>query len=543
MEINEAIEYLRNQIKNPKVGLPEEIFLFLSSITPMINVDLLIKDEKGRTLLSYRNDQFCKGWHIPGGIIRFKEKITDRVEKVALNEIGTRVEYDPIPVTLNQFVIERDVRGHGISLLYNCFLPSSFVPENNGLKEGDNGYLKWHDFCPEDLIYIQEIYKKYINYENKRCRVCGKEFFLHPLLKYENMPSVAQNLPDFNSLKEDLGITLKIYQCSGCGLVQISNNPVFYYKEVIRAAGISPEMKEFRKKQFIEFLDKYDLKNKKILEIGCGMGEYLSIMKECGADSYGIEEKEESVKKCQENGLNVKKGFIENKDYIIEGGLFDGFFTLAFLEHLPNINSVLLGIKNNLKENGVGIVEVPNFDMILREKMFSEFMRDHLFYFTKDSLRTALEINGFEVLEIKEVWHDYMISAIVRKRKKIDLFDFHLSEKNIRKDIEDYLGKFKEKSVGIWGAGHQSFAICSIMNLSNKIKYIVDSAKFKQGKYSPATHIPIVSPENLLTDPVDAIIIIAGSYSEEVAKIVKEKYNKNNVAILKEGGLIEIKNE
>ena len=74
MDTKIAIKFLENQIKNPSKGLPQEIFFFISRITPMINVDLLIKDEKGRTLLAWRDDEFYKGWHIPGGIIRFKEK-------------------------------------------------------------------------------------------------------------------------------------------------------------------------------------------------------------------------------------------------------------------------------------------------------------------------------------------------------------------------------------------------------------------------------------------------------------------------------------
>ena len=57
MNINNAIEFLDNKITNPKEGLPDEIFYYLSRITPLINVDLLIKDENGRTLLSWRN---CK---------------------------------------------------------------------------------------------------------------------------------------------------------------------------------------------------------------------------------------------------------------------------------------------------------------------------------------------------------------------------------------------------------------------------------------------------------------------------------------------------
>lgn len=164
MDLHKVIEFLDKEVKNPSLGLPEELFLFISRITPIINVDLLIKDENGRTLLSWRDDQFHNlGWHIPGGIIRFKETIETRIQKVAETEIGSLIEFDPIPIAINQTILENNTRGHGISLLYKCFLSSKFILKNTGLSSKDAGYLMWHDSCPQDLIKVHEIYRNYIN--------------------------------------------------------------------------------------------------------------------------------------------------------------------------------------------------------------------------------------------------------------------------------------------------------------------------------------------------------------------------------------------
>jgi colanic acid biosynthesis protein WcaH len=163
MNIHEAIEFLDKQISNPSSGLPEEVFLFISRITPIVNVDLLIKDEKGRTLLSWRDDKFVgAGWHLPGGIVRFKERLEDRLRKVAEKEIGEIVEFDPIPLAINQVICKHNTRGHFISILYKCFLPSKFIPKNTGLSKTDNGYLMWHDSCPANLVKVHEMYRKYI---------------------------------------------------------------------------------------------------------------------------------------------------------------------------------------------------------------------------------------------------------------------------------------------------------------------------------------------------------------------------------------------
>ena len=164
MDTHEAIEFLDKQISNPSSGLPEEVFLFISRITPIVNVDLLIKDENGRVLLSWRDDQYAgTGWHIPGGIVRFKENLEKRLLKVAEKEIGTVVEFDPVPIAINQLMHDkRNTRGHFISILYKCFLNSKYTPKNIGVTNKDTGYLMWHDSCPVNLIQVHEIYRKYI---------------------------------------------------------------------------------------------------------------------------------------------------------------------------------------------------------------------------------------------------------------------------------------------------------------------------------------------------------------------------------------------
>lgn len=163
MNAHQAIEFLEKQIKNPSQGLPEEVFLFVSRLTPMVNVDLLIKDEKNRTLLSWRNDKYAgSGWHLPGGILRFKENLEARILKVAEEEIKTRVEFNPIPVAVNQIICRHNTRGHFISLLYKCFLSNKFIPKNTGLTEKDKGYLRWHNSCPVNLVKVHEMYRKYI---------------------------------------------------------------------------------------------------------------------------------------------------------------------------------------------------------------------------------------------------------------------------------------------------------------------------------------------------------------------------------------------
>jgi 2-polyprenyl-3-methyl-5-hydroxy-6-metoxy-1,4-benzoquinol methylase len=372
----------------------------------------------------------------------------------------------------------------------------------------------------------------------QRCRVCERPLFADSLLRYGNMPRVAQFLPDAATVASDQGADLDIRQCSGCGLVQLSGEPVYYYKDVIRASGLSEEMRAFRGKQFRDFVERFSLAGKKVIEIGCGRGEYLSVLRDAGAAASGLEHAEGSVASCRAEGLDVSRGFVENAGTRLAGAPYDGFVILNFLEHHPDPNATLRGIHGNLADGGVGIVEVPNFDMMLHERQFAEFMSDHLCYFTAETLRTALSINGFEVLACTEEFHRYILSAVVRKRERLDLSEFHAQQARLRGEIHAFIARFAPKRVAIWGAGHQALALMSLLDLGQSIRYVVDSAPFKQGKFTPATHLPIVAPSALETDPVDAVIVIAAGYSDEVARTIRSTFGAElKVAIWRESGL------
>ena len=164
MDTTQAIAVLENAVPEPASGLPDDVFYYISRVTPMINVDLLIKDQDGRTLMAWRTEQYWgNGWHLPGGIVRFRETLDTRIRKVAETEVGSTVEFEPEPLSITQLISnKRRTRGHFISLLYKCGLPAGFIPENKGLAETDSGYLRWFSGCPEDLFRTQEVYRKYI---------------------------------------------------------------------------------------------------------------------------------------------------------------------------------------------------------------------------------------------------------------------------------------------------------------------------------------------------------------------------------------------
>jgi len=313
----------------------------------------------------------------------------------------------------------------------------------------------------------------------EKCKICGGS--LEALLIYKNMPKSAQYFPDVKTMADDQGIPLTILQCSGCGTVQIPASPVSYYSHAIRSP--SWNLDPFRQKQRDEFIKEFQLQDKRIKHI----------VREPEPDKY------------------------------------NAFTMFNYLEHFPDPKATLAQIRNNLDDPGVGIIEVPNFDEIIRDRIFGEFVIDHLFYFTRQTLRFICEASGFDVLRIEEIWEGASLSAVVKKRPPVMAAPFIEHQEQLIGDIDEFVGK--HKTATIWGAGHQTLMMLTMMKSLAKIPYIVDSFKAKQHFYTPATHKYIVPPEQLVAQPVEAIVIIVGWQYNEVLKRIAELDLKPKPAI------------
>ena len=163
--IDEAIRTIENTLEDPSRGLPEELFLWISEITPLVNVDLLIVDQKQGTLLTWRpKGNYDAGWHLPGGILRVRETFGERLEKVALEELGVDAEFSPKPIAINQLIHPTaKTRVHFISLLYEAILNSE-PDEYRRYTQGEPmpGQWMWHRTMPKQLYQSQEIYREFL---------------------------------------------------------------------------------------------------------------------------------------------------------------------------------------------------------------------------------------------------------------------------------------------------------------------------------------------------------------------------------------------
>jgi len=350
------------------------------------------------------------------------------------------------------------------------------------------------------------------------------------------MPKSAQFFPDREELASEQGTELEVFSCPFCGLVQTSGAPVPYYKDVIRSVSVSREMRQMRRKQFFEWVSSHGLAGKRVIEVGCGTGELLEILEETGAKAAGIEHSAESVSTAAAAGRTVYEGFVEDENSRIPGAPYDGFLCMNYLEHLPEPRRFLRGIAENLTDSAWGLIEVPNLDMILKRDLYSEFIQDHLSYFTADTLCRIISDCGFEVFRVETTCADYNLSAVVQKRRMIGLQSMENNLSFRKRKVQEYLMQQAAcgHHIAAWGAGHQALANIALLEMDRFLDCVIDSAPFKQNKYTPATHLPVVAPDILEKGSIQTVIITAGVYADEIRAALEANNPGIHIAILGE---------
>jgi hypothetical protein len=148
---------------NPVDGLPNSIFYFIGRNTPYINVDLLIKVPGEGVVLTWRDDEYTgKGWHIPGGIIRFREKWDERIKEVAKLELKiTGISFDG-PCQVSQIITNKIDRSHFISLLFNCTISEKNIKKLKQQVKDNGNKINFFKKSPKNLLKYHSIYKKFI---------------------------------------------------------------------------------------------------------------------------------------------------------------------------------------------------------------------------------------------------------------------------------------------------------------------------------------------------------------------------------------------
>ena len=225
-----------------------------------------------------------------------------------------------------------------------------------------------------------------------------------------------------------------ITKCSKCGLKYTNPKPTEetignYYKNenYISHTGtkkgvinkIYHIVRIYQLKNKESLISKYG-KEKKILDIGCGTGEFLNYCNKKGWETKGIE----PDYKARCFGINNYKLTIEDADYIniFKHNYFSIITMWHVLEHVYHLKDYLNKIHSLLSKNGFLIVAVPNCESY-DAKVYKEFwaaydLPIHLYHFTKDDVINISQKTGFKLIDIKPlVFDSYYISMLSEKKK------------------------------------------------------------------------------------------------------------------------------
>lgn len=155
----------------------------------------------------------------------------------------------------------------------------------------------------------------------------------------------------------------------------------------------------------------------KIMDIGCGSGETLQLLKGLGWDVYGIEPNSYAVSVATKSNLeNVKLGTYEHLKFY-KNNFFDAIRLYHVLEHIDDPNLCLKLIHQKLKKDGELIIALPNYDSLQR-RVFRSYWYNldsprHLYLFSVNTLKKLLEKQSIIVNKI-DYYSVYGVTGSIR---------------------------------------------------------------------------------------------------------------------------------
>ncbi len=327
--------------------------------------------------------------------------------------------------------------------------------------------------------------------------------------------------------------------CHTCGLI---SNVVFdsdlheYSSRCEETQGFSTTFNRFHRRLATRLIERYDLHGKDIIEIGCGKGEFLTLLCELGGNrGLGFDPAyvEGRVGKDVENKIEFIKDFYSENYSSYRA---DFVCCKMTLEHIQDTAEFVTMVRRSTggRSDTIVFFQVPDVRRILRELAFWDIYYEHCSYFSAGSLERLFRNCGFAVID---VWKDYdgqylMIEAKAGEGRGTagrpgeenleDLArDMRYFSKNYRRKVDNwksYLKWMREggKRVVIWGSGSKGVSFLTTLNVRDEIEYITDINPYKQGTYMAGTGQRIVGPDFLREYRPDVVIAMNPVYRWEI---------------------------
>ncbi len=333
--------------------------------------------------------------------------------------------------------------------------------------------------------------------------------------------------------------------CQECGFI---TNAAFndaqqdYAGEYEATQGFSPTFNAFHRRLAADLIERYDLHNKHIVEIGCGMGEFLHLLCEMG-DNTGTGFDPAYVKERSLVGESDKITFIADyfsEQYVNTPG--DFFACKMTLEHIPNTAEFVRMVRQTVGDNPNKTVffQVPNARYVLGDVAFWDIYYEHCSYFSMGSIARLFRHVGFDVMDL---WTDYddqylMIAARPGKGDNPQLAqedDLALVAADVAyftdafgQLAEDWRRRFTAykrngRRVVLWGGGSKGVSFLTGLGITlDDVQYVVDINPNKTGTFMAGTGQEIVAPQFLPEYKPDIVIVMNPIYRNEIRRDLKE---------------------
>jgi SAM-dependent methyltransferase len=332
--------------------------------------------------------------------------------------------------------------------------------------------------------------------------------------------------------------------CNNCGFVFNSTFDTsidYYTKGYEDQQGFSPTFLKFLTGVTTRFIDKYNIKNKSVIEIGCGKGDFISLICELGNNKgIGIDPAWMPGRTKPNPNIQFINEFYSEKHGNLQA---DCICCRHTLEHIHGTGDFLKTIRKSLgtREDVVLFFEIPCIVRILKIQAFWDIFYEHCTYVSPGSLARLFRLNGFEVLDLY-LEYDEQYLYIEAKPVNKPSTKIHPLEESVD-DLKDLTNVFTTKINGtlhawhkkfaelrekklktvVWGGGSKSVGFLTHFDREKVIAHVVDINPHMVGNYIPGIGKQYVGPDFLKEYKPDVVIIMNAVYTEEIRKMLLER--------------------
>ncbi|MBI2400815.1 MAG: methyltransferase domain-containing protein [Deltaproteobacteria bacterium] len=337
--------------------------------------------------------------------------------------------------------------------------------------------------------------------------------------------------------------SIRLGFCEGCGFISnTAYDPSVqeYSGNCEETQGFSDTFNAFAKKLAAELIEKYSLRGRHIIEIGCGKGEFLTMLCEMGKNiGTGFDPAYVDGRYTTSADVKFIKDFYSEKYCAARA---DFIICKMTLEHIGETGSFLKTLRKSLegRPDTVLFFQVPDVTRVLGELAFWDIYYEHCSYFSPGSIARLFRASGFEVTGIrKDYGGQYIIlearpsgvpSSAIRTKPLPDEDDFETIKglveyfaQNISYKLSSWksrLDEFERKGLKtvIWGSGSKGVSFLTTLAARGQIAKAVDINPYRKGTFMAGTGHEIIAPENLLKLKPDAVIVMNPVYTVEVER-------------------------